>query len=73
MGDEVYPSRKAQIAHLKADEAPTEVPSKYENFVDVFSPKLAIELSEHIGINDHAIELVINGNTHMALSIALSL
>ncbi len=27
-GDELYPSKRAQLAHLKADEAPTEVPSK---------------------------------------------
>ncbi len=56
--DEVHPSRKAQIVHLKADEAPTEVLSKYANFVDVFSPKLAAELPEHTGINDHVIKLV---------------
>ncbi len=57
-GDEVHPSRKAQIAHLKADEVPTEVPNEYADFADVFSPKLAAELPEHTGINDHAIELV---------------
>ncbi len=54
----MYPSRRAQIAHLKVDEAPTKVPSKYADFVNVFSPKLAAELSEHIGINDHTIKLV---------------
>ncbi len=58
LGDEVNPSRRNQMAHLKADEAPTKVPSKYADFADVFSPKLAAELSEHTGINDHAIELV---------------
>ncbi len=58
LGDEVHPSRRAQIAHLKADEAPTEVPSEYADFANVFSPKLAAELPEHTGINDHAIELV---------------
>ncbi len=57
-GDEVHPSRRAQIAHLKVDEALTKVPSEYANFVDVFSPKLAVELPEHTGINDYAIELV---------------
>ncbi len=41
--DEVHPSRRAQIAHLKADEAPTEVLRKYANFADVFLPKLAAE------------------------------
>ncbi len=57
-GDEVHPSRKAQIAHLKADEASTKVLSEYADFADVFSPKLVIEFPEHAGINDHAIELV---------------
>ncbi len=56
--DEVYPSKKAQIAHLKADEAPTKVPSKYTYFADVFSPKLAIELLQHMKINNYTIELV---------------
>ncbi len=54
----MHPSRRAQIAHLKANEAPTEVPSEYTDFANVFSPKLAAELPEHTGINDHAIELV---------------
>ncbi len=54
----MHPSRRAQIAHLKVDEALTKVPSEYADFADVFSPKLAAELPEHTGINDHAIELV---------------
>ncbi len=58
LADEVHPSKRAQIAHLKADETSTEVPRKYTDFTDVFSSKLAIELSEHTGINDHAIKLV---------------
>ncbi len=58
LGDEVYPSRRAQIAHLKVDETPSKVPSKYTDFADVFSPKLAAELPEHTRINDYAIELV---------------
>ncbi len=57
-GDKMHPSRRAPIAHLKADEAPTEVSSEYADFADVFSPKLAVELLEHTEINDHAIELV---------------
>ena len=56
--DEVYPLRRAQIAYLKADEALSEVPSKYADFADVFSPKLAAELLEYMGINDYTIELV---------------
>ncbi len=58
LGDEVHPSRRAQIVHLKEDKAPTEIPSEYADFADVFWPKLAVELPEHTGINDHAIELV---------------
>ncbi len=54
----MHPSRRAQIAHLKADEAPIKCPSEYTDFADVLSSKLAIELPEHTGINDHAIELV---------------
>ncbi len=53
-------SRRVQIAHLKADEASTKVSSKYTDFADIFSPKLAVELPEHTGINDHTIELVDN-------------
>ena len=60
LGDEVHPLKRVQIAHLKVDEAPSEVPSKYADFTDVFSPKLAAKLSEHTRINDHAIELVDN-------------
>ena len=54
----MHPSKKVQVAYLKADEAPTKVLSKYVDFVDVFSPKLAAELSKHTEINDHAIELI---------------
>ncbi len=57
MGDEIHPLRRAQIVHRKADEALTEVLSEYADFADVFSPKLAAKLSEHTGINDHAIKL----------------
>ncbi len=58
LGDEVYPSKKTQIAHLKVDEAPTKVFSEYTDFVDVFSSQLAAELPKHMRINNHAIELV---------------
>ncbi len=50
--------RKAQIAHLKVDKALFKVPSEYTDFAKVLSPKLAVELPEHTGINDHTIELV---------------
>ena len=40
----VHPSREAQIGLLKADEAPTNIPAEYSDYVDVFSPELAAEL-----------------------------
>ena len=55
---DVHPSRRPQVSGLIAKEAPTKVPAKYSDFADVFYPDLASELSEHTGINDHAIELV---------------
>ena len=58
-GDKMHPSKRAQIAHLKADEALIEVLSEYANFADVFSLKLVAEFLEY-GINNHAIELVDN-------------
>ena len=57
-GDEVHPLRKAQVAYRKANEAPTKVWSKYADFADVFSPKLAAKLPKHMGINNHIIKLV---------------
>ena len=53
----VYPSWAAQIGLLKANKAPTTVPTKYSNYTDVFSSELAAKLPEHTGINNHAIEL----------------
>ena len=40
-----------------AEEAPTEVPAKYSDFADVFSPDLATELPEYTEINTHAIDM----------------
>ena len=56
LGDEVHSLRRAQIAHLKMDKAPFEVPSKYADFADIFFPKLAVELPEHTRINNHTIK-----------------
>ncbi len=53
LGDELYFSKRA-----KADKASTKIPSKYADFADVFSPKLAIEFRKHTRINNYAIELV---------------
>ena len=58
LGDEVHPSRRAQIAHLKADKAFIKIFSKHTNFTDVFFPKLAIKLFEYTKIKDYAIKLV---------------
>ncbi len=55
-GDEMHPSRRAQIAHLKVDELSSKVPGEFADFIDIFFPKLAVELPEHTGINDHAIK-----------------
>ena len=56
--DEMHPSKRAQIAYLKADKAPSKVPNNYADFTDVFSSKLAAELLEHTRINDHTIDLI---------------
>ncbi len=58
--DKVHPSRRTQITNLKIDKALFKVPSKYADFVDVFSPKLATKLPKHTRINNHTIELVDN-------------
>ena len=60
LNDEMHFLKRAKIAYLKVDEASTKVSSKYANFADVFSPKLAVELVKHIGINNHTIELIDN-------------
>ena len=54
----VHPSQRPQISGLIAKKALTKVSAKYSDFANVFSPDLMSELSEHTGINDHAIELV---------------
>ena len=54
----IHPARAAQIAALQADKALTEVPTEYSDYVNVFSPNLAMELPENMGMNEHAIELI---------------
>ena len=53
----VYLSRIAQIALLKTNEAFTSIFAKYFDYIDVFSPKLAVELLKYTGINNYTIEL----------------
>ena len=56
----MYPLKRAYIAYLKADKAFTKGPSKYANFEDIFSQKLAVKLPKYTGINNYAIKLVNN-------------
>lgn len=49
---------RPQIASLKADEAPTDISSKYVKFIDVFSSNLAAKLPKYTKINNHAIDLI---------------
>ena len=58
--DEVHPSKKAQIAHLIANEVLIKVFSKYTDFADVFLPKLVVKLLKYIKINNYTIELIDN-------------
>lgn len=58
--NKVHTSRRAQITYLKVDKTLIKVTSKYVDFVNVISLNLAVELSEHISINNYAIELVNN-------------
>ena len=58
LNNEIHLSKRAQIAYLKADKAPTKVLSKYIDFADIFLLKLAIEFSEYMRINNHIIKLL---------------
>ena len=52
----MHPSKKAQIAYLKVNEAFFKVPSKYIDFSDIFLPKLATQLPKHTRINNCTIK-----------------
>ncbi len=60
----IYPSRAPQVlndpilAALQWDKAPTEIPTEYSDYADIFSLDLAMELPENTGVNEHAIELI---------------
>ena len=47
-----------QVAVLKQDKSFTENNLDHKDYVDVFSPDLAMKLPKNTGINKHAIELV---------------
>ena len=55
---DVHPFHRFQVSGLIAKQTLTKIPAEYSDFADVFSPDLAFELPEYIGINDHAIKLV---------------
>ena len=57
LGNEMHPLKRAQIAHLKADEVTTGVSREYTDFADVFLSKLVIELLQ-LKINNNTIKLV---------------
>lgn len=52
--------QKTQIVYPKRDKVLIKVSTKYINFTNIFSSKLAIKLLKYIGINDHTIELINN-------------
>ena len=54
----IHPSRAFLLTALQQDKAPTEIPPKYADYVDVYSSDLVMELPENTGMNEHAIELV---------------
>ena len=63
-------SKRAQIAHPKANKAPIVVLREYADFVDVFSPKLVSELPEY-EINNYIIELKDDCQTQYGLFYSL--
>lgn len=53
----IYLSQVAQIASLLADEALTQVFTKYSDYANVFSLEAIVKLLKHISINDYTIDL----------------
>ncbi len=56
----VHPLKRAQIAYFKVNETFIKVTSRYANFVDIFSSKLAIKFHKYTSINNCTIKLVID-------------
>ena len=48
---------QAQVKALIFDEALTAILIEYSNYSNVFSAKIIVKLSKHIGTNDHTIKL----------------
>lgn len=56
--NQTYLFYKAQIALLKVDKAPTTISLEYFDFADVFSLEQVVDLSEYMGFQNQAIDLV---------------
>lgn len=52
----IYPFWHAQIALLEAEKVT--IPSKYTDYINVFSPNSTVELPKYTDINDHLIGLI---------------
>ena len=48
---------KAQVGALLFNKAPTEVPTEYSDYSNIFSAEHVAELPKNIRINEHAIKL----------------
>lgn len=53
----IYFSQKTQVATLQQNKIFIYIMPKYTNIANVFSPNLAIKLSEYTSINEHTIQL----------------
>ena len=67
----MHPVINTQIVYLKANKVLFIVFCKYTDFVDVFLPKLAVELFEYIKINNYIIELMYNWQPPYSLIYSL--
>lgn len=56
--NQVYSFQKTQIASFKLNKIPTTIFIENSDFVDIFLPKLATELSKHTEIKNYAINFV---------------
>ena len=67
----IYSSRQTQIASLMSKK--NAIPIEYSDFSNVLSSDSAVELTEHIGINDHPINLLDNKQLLYGLIYSLQL
>ena len=60
VGMPIYPdwANQVQVATLQHDKALTKIPPEYNNYANVFSSDLAMELPGNTDINEHAIKLI---------------